>query len=170
MGGSPVICTPSDQCHDAGVCDPGNGACSNPPKANGSPCSDDNACTDSDSCQAGACTGTPVLGPGATGGLAFADVSNLSWSSTPAASGYDVIRGTMSVLKSVGFSSAVDECVSDDGASTSISESHVPLAGEVDWYLIRAVNACGLGTYEDGSPSTVGPRDAAITASPYDCP
>ena len=52
-----VSCTASDQCHDAGTCDPSTGACSNPVKANGSACSDGNACTQSDSCQAGACVG-----------------------------------------------------------------------------------------------------------------
>ena len=35
-GSDPVVCTPSDQCHDAGVCDPGTGVCSDPPKADGS--------------------------------------------------------------------------------------------------------------------------------------
>src|SRR5207247_9810629 len=29
-GGNPVVCTASDQCHVAGVCDPSTGWCSNP--------------------------------------------------------------------------------------------------------------------------------------------
>ena len=63
-GGTAVVCTASDQCHDAGTCDPANGQCSNPAKPNGSPCSDSNACTQADSCQAGACTGaSPVVCP-----------------------------------------------------------------------------------------------------------
>ncbi len=60
--GSPVVCTPSDQCHDAGVCQPATGACTSPAKVNGSPCNDGNACTQTDTCQSGACTGAnPVV-------------------------------------------------------------------------------------------------------------
>ena len=60
--GAPVICAALDQCHAAGVCDPTIGACPNPPKANGSSCNDSNACTQVDTCQAGACLGaSPVI-------------------------------------------------------------------------------------------------------------
>jgi hypothetical protein len=43
--GEPIVCTPSDSCHVAGVCDPATGQCSNPPID----CGDGNACT-TDSC------------------------------------------------------------------------------------------------------------------------
>lgn len=72
QGANPVVCTASDQCHDAGVCDAGTGACSNPAKADGATCSDGNACTLNDTCQGGNCTGgdpDPVCagcGPGNT--------------------------------------------------------------------------------------------------------
>jgi len=56
-GGNPVVCVAQDQCHTAGTCNMANGVCSNPLKANGSACSDGNACTQTDTCQAGACTG-----------------------------------------------------------------------------------------------------------------
>lgn len=56
-----VVCTASDQCHSPGICDPATGLCSNPPKADGSPCSDGSACTTSDTCQSGTCVaGAPV--------------------------------------------------------------------------------------------------------------
>ena len=55
---SVVPCTASDQCHVAGTCDPTSGACSNPAKGDGSTCNDGNACTRTDTCQAGACTGS----------------------------------------------------------------------------------------------------------------
>jgi hypothetical protein len=61
IGASPVVCVPSDQCHDAGSCNPATGACSNPNKANGSACNDGNACTQSDSCQGGSCAGTNAI-------------------------------------------------------------------------------------------------------------
>jgi len=57
VGSNPVICTASDQCHDAGLCDEATGSCSDPAKSNGSFCSDGNACTQTDTCQSGRCTG-----------------------------------------------------------------------------------------------------------------
>ncbi|HVY44819.1 MAG TPA: lamin tail domain-containing protein [Minicystis sp.] len=62
-GGSPVTCTAADPCHVAGTCDPGTGTCTNPAATDGTPCNDGDLCTQSDTCQAGACTaGTPVTG------------------------------------------------------------------------------------------------------------
>ena len=46
ISGAPVVCTALDQCHDAGVCDPGTGLCSDPVKTDGAACSDG----DSDFC------------------------------------------------------------------------------------------------------------------------
>ena len=61
-GGSPVVCTALDQCHDAGTCDTGTGLCSNPPKTDGTGCTDGDACTQTDTCQGGVCTGgNPVV-------------------------------------------------------------------------------------------------------------
>jgi PBP4 family serine-type D-alanyl-D-alanine carboxypeptidase len=53
-----VVCAALDQCHVAGVCDPTTGTCSNPLAADGQTCDDGNACTQSDSCQAGSCLGS----------------------------------------------------------------------------------------------------------------
>jgi hypothetical protein len=62
VGGNPVVCGASDQCHVAGLCDPTSGACSNPAAADGTPCSDGSACTRTDACVAGACLGgNPVV-------------------------------------------------------------------------------------------------------------
>lgn len=54
-----VTCSPVDQCHVAGVCNPSNGTCSNPNAPNGRACDDGSACTTGESCQAGTC-GAPV--------------------------------------------------------------------------------------------------------------
>ena len=56
---STVTCTALDQCHVAGTCDPMSGVCSNPNKANGTACNDNNACTTNDTCSNGACVGGP---------------------------------------------------------------------------------------------------------------
>src|SRR5207249_4522688 len=63
-GSNPVVCPAQDQCHDAGTCNPATGTCSNPGKPDGSACNDGNACTRSDTCQSGVCTGgNPVVCP-----------------------------------------------------------------------------------------------------------
>ncbi len=60
--GSAVVCSAQDQCHDAGTCNPTTGLCSNPAKPNGASCNDGSACTQTDTCQAGTCTGAnPVV-------------------------------------------------------------------------------------------------------------
>src|SRR5439155_1418838 len=56
-GGTPVVCNPSDQCHAAGTCNPATGTCSDPPQLDGTRCDDGNACTQTDTCEAGACVG-----------------------------------------------------------------------------------------------------------------
>lgn len=61
-GVNPVVCTASDQCHDAGTCDSATGTCSNPEKPNDTACDDSDLCTGADTCQAGNCTGSdPVV-------------------------------------------------------------------------------------------------------------
>src|SRR5439155_16786856 len=54
----PLPSSPADQCHDAGTCDPATGTCSNPATPDGTACHDGNACTRTDTCQAGLCAGT----------------------------------------------------------------------------------------------------------------
>src|SRR5206468_1614367 len=62
VGGNPVVCTAADQCHIAGVCNAASGVCTNPAKLDGAPCDDGNACTRTDTCEAGACVGgNPVV-------------------------------------------------------------------------------------------------------------
>jgi hypothetical protein len=59
--GTAKTCTASDQCHDVGTCDPASGVCSNPAKAESSPCNDQNACSKTDVCQGGVCKGTNLV-------------------------------------------------------------------------------------------------------------
>jgi len=57
VGGNPKSCPTTQPCLLAGVCDPRTGACVNPPRPNGTPCDDGNACTQIDTCQGGVCAG-----------------------------------------------------------------------------------------------------------------
>ena len=54
-----MICI-DDQCHGAGICDPATGLCPNP-EPDGTPCNDNSACTHTDTCQAGECTGSDLV-------------------------------------------------------------------------------------------------------------
>src|SRR5262249_26219073 len=56
-GSNPEGCTALDQCHVVGACNPATGVCSTPASPNGTTCNDGNACTRTDSCQLGSCTG-----------------------------------------------------------------------------------------------------------------
>lgn len=59
VSGPPKTCTASDQCHNAGTCNPADGTCSTPAKADGSTCTQDsNPCTH-DQCVGGTCTTPP---------------------------------------------------------------------------------------------------------------
>ena len=55
-GSNPVTC-PATQCTNAGTCNPATGACSAPPRADGTTCTDGSLCTTGDRCEAGICTG-----------------------------------------------------------------------------------------------------------------
>ena len=60
VGANPVSCPAQDACH-LGVCNPADGTCSQQAKPDNTSCDDGNACTQSDTCQSGACVGaSPV--------------------------------------------------------------------------------------------------------------
>ena len=60
-GSEPILCTPLDQCHVAGQCNPATGSCSDPAATSGTKCTDGDACSQTDSCQNGACVGANVV-------------------------------------------------------------------------------------------------------------
>jgi hypothetical protein len=86
IGSASVVCTPLDQCHVAGVCDPATGQCSNPNAPNGRACDDGDPCTTNDVCTNGVCAGTPVACPvckSCSGGICVNDADNTDCASTP---------------------------------------------------------------------------------------
>ena len=56
VGSNPVVCPPADACREQSFCNPAAG-CLVVAKPNGTPCSDNNRCTQTDSCVDGICVG-----------------------------------------------------------------------------------------------------------------
>ncbi|PYQ11620.1 MAG: hypothetical protein DMH00_07735 [Acidobacteria bacterium] len=177
-GANPVVCSASDQCHDAGTCNSGTGLCSNPPKPDGTTCEDGNPCTASDICQAGACQAGPPADldhdshvSGVCGGddcndgnplvwFSPIEVANLTvdatgsttltWDDQGALTGpegtYDLVSGgDFLVAGSFGF--ATSTCLQSAGPTGYTDSRPDPAPGSAFWYLARARNSCGVGTY-----------------------
>jgi hypothetical protein len=96
--------------------------------------------------------------PGEVAGLAFgSDRSTLSWNSAAPTSGsateYQVLRGLVAGLPVGGTS---ESCLVPGTLASSVADADVPVGGTAFWYLVRARNVCGTGTY--GSTSGGSPR------------
>lgn len=64
VAGVPRECTPLNDCQEVGTCDSAAGACSYPPKPDGTTCDDGNACSLNDTCKSGTCSDfVPVVCP-----------------------------------------------------------------------------------------------------------
>jgi len=115
------------------------------------------------------------LGAGNTCGFggALPPVSNLrfvakdaiAWDALNGAQDYDVQRGDLALLRSSSgnFTASILGCAENDGTDT---RSYVPeVAGTGLYFVVRGVTfACGAGTYDDGTASQSGARDAEIAA------
>ncbi len=81
---------------------------------------------------------------------------------------YDLARGSLGVLRSTGFpGSAV--CAAGGLAAPPYTEADnacVTGANDGCWYLIRARNSCGTGSYADSSQSIPHPLDAGASPCP----
>ncbi|HEX4825915.1 MAG TPA: hypothetical protein VFV19_16565 [Candidatus Polarisedimenticolaceae bacterium] len=104
---------------------------------------------------------------------AGSQVATLSWDASSGATWYDVVAGPLSVLRSSGgdYSQATTKCVANRIAVTTTDDpTAVPPPGNGVWFVARASNCRGRGTYDGGSPSQHGGRDAGIAASRAACP
>jgi photosystem II stability/assembly factor-like uncharacterized protein len=107
---------------------------------------------------------TVFAAPGEVQGLTVgADRTTLSWISAAPASGssttHQVLRGLLAALPVGGPS---DTCIVTGTLASSAVDPEVPPAAGGFWYLVRARNACGVGSY--GTDSGGSPR--AGTACP----
>jgi hypothetical protein len=151
--GTPTVCSPSDQCHLAGVCDPGTGLCSNPVAPDGTACDDSVDCSNNDQCTAGNCAGTPQA-PGELVNARFNDKTTFAWDSVPNNPVYDILRGAISALP-VGPGGGDEVCFDNNNVSL-LNDATTPAAGQGFFYLVRAQNFCGQGNY--GTQKNLTPR------------
>ena len=154
--------------------------------ADSAPCDDGDACTAGESCNAGLCQGgasTDGDGDAHCGGndcndanplvwlspvevinltLTAAGPTQLSWDSQSAIAGpqtsYDLASGSLGPGSGIFFTEAT--CLQSDLPETYSDERPDPAVGRGFWYLARARNVCGIGTY--GSPG----RDGSIPNCP----
>jgi hypothetical protein len=136
----------SGPCDNADSCD-AQGTCQSNQVPNGTSCNDGNGCTAGEACSGGSCVGgSPVPPPPeAQGVLVGSDKATYSWIPTPGATRYDVVRG-MTNAYPVG-PGTLDELCFDDLPGPSLVDGTVPGPGTGLWYLSRAENPCGNGTY-----------------------
>jgi hypothetical protein len=82
--------------------------------------------------------------------------TTLTWlpSSGAVAPAYDVIEGSLTALRAAGSVGGAT-CAGNDGAATTFNDSQAdPAPGEGNYYLVRAQNGCGTGTYGFASNAT----------------
>jgi len=118
------------------------------------------------------CNGIPddALPPAAVSGLTV-DRQQLQWVGLAEATAYDVVRGDLERLRETAdFALATEECLADDLPATSLPYTGEPGEGAGFWFLARAVNCAGEGTYDSGAPSQAGSRDGGIASSAGACP
>lgn len=101
----------------------------------------------------------PVTGSG---------TARLNWSAVASATGYDIVRGSLFDLRATSgdFSLATGDCLANDLSARTRSDIIIQNV----WYLVRAVNCGGAGTYNSGDPGQQGSRDVEIEASGVACP
>jgi hypothetical protein len=147
-GSNPLPCPAPDQCH-VGFCDSGTGACSSAPLS-GTACDDGDACTVGDTCQAGVCTsGTLSTGPVVPAALSASSSPGgvaLSWTASPGATDYQILRATTSG----GPYSPIGNTGTSGYLDTSLANASV-LYGQspIYYYVVAAANGCGVSAASD---------------------
>jgi hypothetical protein len=98
--------------------------------------------------------------------------AELSWTSVPGATGYGVVTGDLGILLATGgdFSQAVADCLAPFTPGPPVPHAVDPPADGAAWFLVRAVNCAGAGSFDGGGAGQAAPRDASIASSPESCP
>jgi len=105
-------------------------------------------------------------------GLAFSSKTDLAWSAEPGADAYDLVTGRLSSLLATGgdFIAAEITCPADDiGPPATIDTAPAPDPGEGRFYLVRAIQACRVGTYGTAERNENEGRDIEISSAAQSC-
>jgi hypothetical protein len=186
--GDAALCPDSDLCTQD-ICGGASG-CQHPAAPDGTLCNDGNACTAPDTCQSGTCQPGGVRDvdgdahpDAACGGNDCNDLDGLVWSAPVEATNLilttvlpaDVSWDSQSVLSGpgtvyalvsgllgpgAGVSFPAASCLQGAGPASYSDGRPDPAVGTVYWYLARATNSCGAGTYGTAA------RDTGIPACP----
>jgi hypothetical protein len=101
------------------------------------------------------------------------DKETLIWDPLVWATGYDVVKGDLVVLRDAAgeFATSMISCLEDGGEDTSAQDGDLPVEGYGFFYLVRGVAASEEpGTYDSGGTGQTEPRDPGIAASSAACP
>jgi MYXO-CTERM domain-containing protein len=128
-------CAPLDECHDAGVCDPITGQCSNPPQVDGTPCT-------GGECVTGSCEPVGAAGAGGAQGTG----------GTSGAGG--IAQGGDTGSAQAGSGTAEAGTPSSEGGSSSTAGGSVAEAGSGQVSAAGADNAGGRPTTGDDDDDT----------------
>ena len=106
--------------------------------------------------------GTAFLIPREVSGVRFRSTTLLDWNSSAVGSGsgarYDVVQGILPRLSAGAGSGEV--CVANDAPDRMLTDGMVPALGTGFYYVVRASNACGTGTFGTGSSGAPRPTAA----------
>jgi len=110
--------------------------------------------------------------PAGTPRLTLTSKTRLVWSVLDDARGYDVVYGSVRVLRATegNFTEATEDCLANDLEGHVLEIDIRPFAAQGFWFLVRGVNEAGPGSYDVRLDSQVGSRDEEIAASPLACP
>jgi len=118
--------------------------------------------------------GAPTGGPSLRAARSGNDVELSQLTLGGGAAWHEIVRGSLSTLRSSGgnFAVATLDCAGDDviDPTVVVPGTPQPAPGDGYWYLARRVNCKGNGTFNSGAASQSGSRDLEITASNVACP
>ena len=105
--------------------------------------------------------GTAFRVPREVSGVRFRTDTLLDWNSSAAGSGggarYDVMQGTLPHLST--GSGAAEICLANESPERTLTDAMIPALGTGFFYVVRASDACGTGTFgagTSGAPRAIG--------------
>jgi hypothetical protein len=141
--GGAVLCNDNDVCTN----DACQGLMGCAHAFNTAPCDDGNPCTYFDTCSAGTCSSGPT-GPPEIGGVSVTGhgPTSLNWTGLGGGASYDLSTSTLEELRANATTTAT--CLADEIPVASYVDTQPdPAENKGYYYLVRASDTCGTGSY-----------------------